>query len=56
VRKVGGTTSPPTGDAVHADLRSRGVDVGEILRWLEAPAMFAVRDQDGNSLEVVEQS
>jgi lactoylglutathione lyase len=56
VRKVGGPTSPLTGDAVHADLRSRGVDVGEILRWLEARTMFAVRDQDGNGLEVVEQS
>jgi lactoylglutathione lyase len=43
-------------DAVHADLRSRGVDVGEMLRWPEAPAMFAVRDQDGNGLEIVEQS
>lgn len=43
-------------DAAHADLRRRGVDVGEMLRWPEAPAMFAVRDQDGNGLEVVEQS
>ena len=42
-------------DAVHADLQSRGVEVGEMLRWPQAPAMFAIRDQDGNSLEVVEQ-
>jgi lactoylglutathione lyase len=42
-------------DAVHADLQGRGVDVGEMLRWPEAPAMFAVRDQDGNGLEIVEQ-
>jgi lactoylglutathione lyase len=41
-------------DAVHADLQSRGVDVAEMLRWPEAPAMFAVRDQDGNGLEIVE--
>jgi lactoylglutathione lyase len=41
-------------DAVHADLQSRGADVGEMLRWPEAPAMFAVRDQDGNGLEIVE--
>jgi lactoylglutathione lyase len=45
----------PDADAVHADLQSRGVDVGEMLRWPEAPAMFAIRDQDGNGLEVVEE-
>jgi lactoylglutathione lyase len=43
-------------DAVHSDLRSRGIDVGEMLRWPEAPAMFALRDQDGNGLEIVEGS
>jgi catechol 2,3-dioxygenase-like lactoylglutathione lyase family enzyme len=42
--------------AVHADLQSRGVDVGEMLRWSEAPAMFAICDQDGNGLEIVEQA
>ena len=41
-------------DALHADLRSRGVDVGEMLRWPEAPAMFALRDPDRNGLEIVE--
>ena len=45
----------PDADAIHAELQSRGVDVGEMLRWPEAPAMFAVRDQDGNGLEIVEQ-
>jgi lactoylglutathione lyase len=46
-----------TGDAAagHADLQSRGVDVGELLRWPGVPPMFAVRDQDGNGLEIVEQ-
>ena len=43
-------------DAVHADLQRRGVEVGEMLRWPQAPPMFAIRDQDGNSLEVVEQA
>lgn len=45
-----------TGDAaaVHSDLQSRGVQVGELLRWPGVPAMFALRDQDGNSLEIVE--
>jgi catechol 2,3-dioxygenase-like lactoylglutathione lyase family enzyme len=41
-------------DAVHADLQRRGVDVGEVLRWPQAPAMFAIRDPDGNGLEIVE--
>jgi lactoylglutathione lyase len=40
--------------AVHEDLQSRGVDVGELLRWPGVPPMFAVRDPDGNGLEVVE--
>jgi lactoylglutathione lyase len=46
-----------TGDAaaVHTDLQARGVDVGELLRWPGVPPMFAVRDQDGNGLEIVEQ-
>jgi lactoylglutathione lyase len=43
-------------DAVHAELQRRGVDVGEMLRWPGTPAMFAIRDQDGNRLEVVEQA
>jgi catechol 2,3-dioxygenase-like lactoylglutathione lyase family enzyme len=43
-------------DADHAELRSRGVDADEILRWEGVPAMFAFRDQDGNGLEIVEQS
>jgi lactoylglutathione lyase len=42
--------------AVHADLQTRGVAVGELLRWPGVPAMFAVRDQDGNGLEIVEQA
>jgi lactoylglutathione lyase len=43
-------------DALHADLRTRGVDVGEILRWPGVPPMFAFRDPDGNGLEIVEQA
>ena len=41
--------------AVHADLQNQGVDVGELLRWPGVPPMFAVRDPDGNGLEIVEQ-
>jgi len=44
----------PDADAVHADLRSHGVDADEVLRWPGAPPMFAFRDPDGNGLEVVE--
>jgi catechol 2,3-dioxygenase-like lactoylglutathione lyase family enzyme len=40
--------------AVHADLQARGVEVGELLRWPGVPPMFAVRDQDGNGLEIVQ--
>jgi hypothetical protein len=40
--------------AVHADLQARGVDVGELMRWPGVPVMFAVRDQDGNGLEIVQ--
>jgi catechol 2,3-dioxygenase-like lactoylglutathione lyase family enzyme len=42
-------------DADHAELRSRGVDAGEVLRWDGVPPMFAFRDRDGNGLEIVEQ-
>jgi catechol 2,3-dioxygenase-like lactoylglutathione lyase family enzyme len=47
-----------TGDAaaVHAQLQAHGVDVGELLRWPGVPPMFAVHDQDGNGLEIVEAS
>ena len=41
-------------DAVNANLRARGVDADEVLRWPGAPPMFAFRDQDGNGLEIVE--
>jgi catechol 2,3-dioxygenase-like lactoylglutathione lyase family enzyme len=46
-------TEDPDGD--HADLRARGVDTDpEVLRMPEAPAMFSLRDPDGNSLILVE--
>jgi lactoylglutathione lyase len=40
--------------AVHAQLKSRGVDVGELLHWPGVPPMFALHDQDGNGLRIVE--
>jgi lactoylglutathione lyase len=45
----------PDAAAVHTELETRGVAVGELFRWPGVPAMFAVRDQDGNGLEIVEQ-
>lgn len=41
-------------DAVHDDLQAGGVEVGDVLRWPGVPPMFAVRDQDGNGLEIVQ--
>lgn len=43
-------------DADHATLRSRGVDTDpEVQRWgAPVPPMFSFRDQDGNTLMVVE--
>ena len=40
--------------AVQEELRGRGVDVGELLTWPGVPPMFALRDPDGNGLEIVE--
>ncbi len=47
-------TSPDV-DAVHDYLKSHGVDADDVLRWEGIPAMFALRDQDGNGLEIIEQ-
>jgi lactoylglutathione lyase len=40
--------------ATHQALQAQGVDVGELLSWPGVPPMFAVRDQDGNGLVVVQ--
>jgi lactoylglutathione lyase len=40
--------------AEHDRLRSVGVDVGDLLRWEDIPPMFALRDPDGNRLQIVE--
>jgi len=40
--------------ALRDELLAREVTVGELLRWEGAPPMFAVRDPDGNGLEVVQ--
>ena len=40
-------------DATQAALAAAGVNVAEVLRWPGVPAMFALRDPDGNGLEIV---
>ena len=43
-------------DEFHARLAAAGADVDDVLRWPGVPAMFALRDPDGNGLEIVEQA
>lgn len=51
---TGITFTTPDAQADHADMRARGVDVDELLRWPGVPAMFAFRDEDGNELKIIE--
>lgn len=44
----------PNAEAAHADLRSRGIEVDDILHVPGVPPMFAMRDPEGNTLYVVE--
>jgi predicted enzyme related to lactoylglutathione lyase len=41
-------------DADHRDLRDRGADVDDIMHWPGVPAMFSLRDPDGNTLYLVQ--
>jgi catechol 2,3-dioxygenase-like lactoylglutathione lyase family enzyme len=42
-------------DSVHSTLKDRGVDVDDVMRMGDpVPPMFFFRDQDGNSLLIVE--
>jgi lactoylglutathione lyase len=43
-------------DALRQHLLDHGASVDEVLRWPGVPPMFAFRDQDGNGLEIVEES
>lgn len=40
--------------AEHASMTEAGVDVGELLDWPDAPLMFAFRDEDANTLYLVQ--
>jgi predicted enzyme related to lactoylglutathione lyase len=41
-------------ESAHAELRSQGVDVDEMLRVPGVPLMFSLRDPEGNTLYIVE--
>jgi catechol 2,3-dioxygenase-like lactoylglutathione lyase family enzyme len=41
-------------EAAHADLRSHGIDVDDILRVPGVPPMFSLRDLEGNTLYLVQ--
>lgn len=47
--------SVPDAAAEHEAMRSRGVAVGELLRWEDVPPMFSFADPDGNRFYVVEE-
>jgi lactoylglutathione lyase len=46
----------PDAAAMHRDLHKQGVVVGELVRWPGVPTMFAICDQDGNGLAIIEQT
>jgi catechol 2,3-dioxygenase-like lactoylglutathione lyase family enzyme len=41
--------------AAHKYLQAAGVDTDELLTWPGVPPMFTFRDQDGNTLYVVQE-
>jgi lactoylglutathione lyase len=43
-------------DAFREHLLGSGASADEVLRWPGVPPMFAFRDQDGNGLEIVQES
>ncbi|HEY0815878.1 MAG TPA: VOC family protein [Pseudonocardia sp.] len=44
----------PDAAALHGELHGAGVVVDELLNWPGIPPMFALRDVDGNGLEITE--
>jgi lactoylglutathione lyase len=44
----------PDAETEHMAMRQRGIEVGELLRWPNAPPMFEFKDPDGNRFEIVE--
>jgi catechol 2,3-dioxygenase-like lactoylglutathione lyase family enzyme len=43
-------------DAFRQHLLDQGASADEVLRWPGVPPMFKFRDQDGNGLEIVQES
>jgi catechol 2,3-dioxygenase-like lactoylglutathione lyase family enzyme len=43
-------------DAFRQHLLDHGASADEVLRWPGVPPMFKFRDQDGNSLEIVQEA
>lgn len=52
--ETGVRLTTPDAAALHEELRGAGVAVGELLNWPGVPPMFALRDADGNGLEITE--
>lgn len=44
----------PDAASEHSAMRTRGIHVGELLRWDGVPPMFAFDDPDGNRYYIVE--
>ncbi|MEU4197556.1 VOC family protein [Kribbella sp. NPDC026611] len=42
----------PDAGAAHQHFLAAGVDTGELLEWPGVPAMFSLRDPDGNRLYI----
>jgi lactoylglutathione lyase len=51
---TGITFATSDAEADHSALVGCGVDVDELLHWPGVPAMFIVRDADGNQLKIME--
>ena len=51
---TGVTFATHDAEAAHSALVGTGVDVDELLHWPGVPAMFIVRDPDGNQLKIME--
>ena len=44
----------PDAETEHAAMQKRGIEVGDLLRWPGVPPMVEFKDQDGNTVEIVE--
>ena len=56
VTETGIRFNVPDAAAERESLSSRGVSVGELLRWPGVPPMFTFDDPDGNRFVILEQT